>query len=169
MENRIYSVTLPHPDNTDELGAKLACALDHDRTVVADTGFNIRLYGDLGAGKTSLIRALLRSLGWTGPVKSPTFALVETYPVLNSTFNHFDFYRFEDPMEFEDAGFRDLFGPGQICATEWTQKAEPFVPDADLKISLFIEGLGRRAEITALTPAGERILAAVAEGSCEHA
>ena len=110
-----------------------------------------------------------RPAGWTGPVKSPTFALVETYPVLNSTFNHFDFYRFEDPMEFEDAGFRDLFGPGQICATEWTQKAEPFVPDADLKISLFIEGLGRRAEITALTPAGERILAAVAEGACEHA
>ena len=122
-----------------------------------------RLEGNLGAGKTSLVRAMLRRLGFAGPVKSPTFSLVETYPVAGLTLNHFDFYRFEEPEEFEDAGFRDLFGPGFVSATEWTEKASPYVPDADLVIELALEGLGRRAVLKGLTPLGEALVAHVSE------
>ena len=106
---------------------------------------------------------MLRRLGFAGPVKSPTFSLVETYPVAGLTLNHFDFYRFEEPEEFEDAGFRDLFGPGFVSATEWTEKASPYVPDADLVIELALEGLGRRAVLKGLTPLGEALVADVSE------
>lgn len=168
MANRSITLTLPHPDDTDRLGAALGQQFLRRSSLLASNGLNMRLDGTLGAGKTSLVRALIRELGWSGPVKSPTFSLVETYLLLGRPFNHFDFYRFEDPMEFEDAGFRDLFGPGMICATEWTEKAEPFVPAPDLSISLFHEGLGRRAELTAHTPAGEAVLSGLtSDGSAD--
>ena len=100
----------------------------------------MRLEGDLGAGKTSLVRAMLRRLGWTGAVKSPTFTLLETYEAGGLKVNHFDFYRFETPEEFEDAGFADLYAAGAVCASEWSSKAAPFVPAADLTVSLAVEG-----------------------------
>lgn len=155
-------LSLPHPDDTDRLGADFARVLTAHADEVRTAGLAVRLEGNLGAGKTSLVRALLRSLGFAGPVKSPTFSLVETYPVLGLTLNHFDFYRFEDPMEFEDAGFRDLFGPGFIAATEWTEKALPYVPPADLIVTLEQDGLGRRAGIDAVSPLGKTLLAELA-------
>ncbi len=123
----------------------------------------ITLQGDLGAGKTTLVRHLLRALGVTGRIKSPTYAVVEPYeietcqPPLAAW--HFDFYRFDDPREWEDAGFRDIFaGPGLKLA-EWPDKAGPVLPVPDL--SLRIEALdthARRATVTAGTPHGMALL-----------
>ena len=158
MPNAILRRALPHPDDTDRLGSDLAVRL------VRPEGLALRLEGDLGAGKTSLVRAMLRTWGWTGPVKSPTFALLESYPVDGYDFHHFDFYRFEYPEEFDEAGFREMFGPGRICATEWSARAEPYLPAADLIVRLSHEGLGRRAEVEALTDAG-RAVAAALEGA----
>ena len=96
-------------------------------------------------------------------MKSPTFTLLETYPCGEFTINHFDFYRFEEPEEFEDAGFQDEFRPGAVCATEWSEKAFPYLPPADITVALSIEGLGRRVEITAQSPLGREILASISE------
>ena len=150
--------SLPLPEDTDRLAAQLAHAIAHYQSDWQPLGLTLELNGDLGAGKTSFTRAMLRAWNFTGPVKSPTFSLVETYSVLGVTFNHFDFYRFETPEEFDEAGFRDLFGPEQICATEWSSKAQPYVPNADVRIMLTVDGLGRQATLQALTPIGHTLL-----------
>lgn len=159
MPNAILRRALPHPDDTDRLGSDLSAAV----RLVRPEALAFRLEGDLGAGKTSLVRAMLRAWGWSGPVKSPTFALLESYPIDGLEFHHFDFYRFEYPEEFEDAGFREMFGPGRICATEWSERALPYLPPADLTVRLTHEGLGRRAELEAHTDTGAAILAALAD------
>ena len=158
-----FSASLPAPADTDHHGALLADALRCASAGILASGLALRLEGNLGAGKTSLIRAALRRLGWEGAVKSPTFTLLETYPCGEFTINHFDFYRFEEPEEFEDAGFQDEFRPGAVCATEWSEKAFPYLPPADITVALSIEGLGRRVEITAQSPLGREILASISE------
>ena len=112
------------------------------------------------AGKTTFTRALLRAAGFAGRVKSPTFELVTDYDFTDGiTLHHFDFYRFEDPQEFDDAGFRDLFGAGNVCVSEWSEKAEPLLPAADLVIELTPETpLSRTAKMTATTELGRRVL-----------
>lgn len=149
---------LPSPEDTDRMGGALARALTEAKPEIDGAGLALRLEGDLGAGKTSLVRAALRALGWSGPAKSPTFTLLETYALAGFVFNHFDFYRFETPEEFDDAGFSEEFGPGRVCATEWSVRAEPFLPPADLIVALAPEGLGRVIEVRAATPAGEVVL-----------
>jgi tRNA threonylcarbamoyladenosine biosynthesis protein TsaE len=96
----------------------------------------IALHGDLGAGKTTLVRHLLRALGVAGRIKSPTYAVLEPYELAAYPAWHFDFYRFEDPREWEDAGFRDIFaGPGLKLA-EWPEKAQAVLPPADLDLHI---------------------------------
>ena len=97
----------------------------------------IELHGPLGAGKTTFVRHLLQALGVPGRVKSPTYALMESYGVGAMTIWHFDFYRFDDPQEWEDAGFRDVFAEAGLKLVEWPEKAEGLLPQADLR--LFIE------------------------------
>jgi len=138
---------------TARLGGALARAIEHEHTAIAANGLVIGLSGDLGAGKTSLVRAVLRTLGVTGPVKSPTFALLEPYVVSSLDFYHFDFYRFADPREFEGAGFRELFGPGAICAIEWPERAGA-LPTPDLTLTLRVEEQGRRVDIGAHSELG---------------
>ncbi|MBQ9240262.1 MAG: tRNA (adenosine(37)-N6)-threonylcarbamoyltransferase complex ATPase subunit type 1 TsaE [Duodenibacillus sp.] len=153
----------PDEDATVSFARTLAQALSHVHPQIRDKGFNLRLTGDLGAGKTTLTRALLRALGVTGRVKSPTFELVSDYTVLGDIeFHHFDFYRFESPVEFEDAGFRDLFGPGRITASEWSEKAAPYLPEADLDIVLTIQGESRTASLTAFSDSAHTILQEIA-------
>ena len=144
-QKEILSFVLPDEASTELLG-KAEAVLKHSKEIT-DRGLNIRLQGTLGAGKTTLTRALLRALGFTGRVRSPTFTLVETYSVQGLAINHFDFYRFESPEEFEEAGFRDLFGAGRMTLCEWPDKAEPFLPPADLLILIDLKGDGREAKL----------------------
>lgn len=135
---------------TLELGARLATLLR--------PGMVVYLSGELGAGKTTLVRGCLRALGYRGRVKSPTFALLEVYKLSRLYLHHFDFYRFEDPHEWVDAGFRDAFGRDNVCLVEWPEKAGDQLPFADLTIRLEHGGAGRQATITAQTDAGRQCL-----------
>ena len=110
-QKEILSLVLPDEASTESLGKRLAEAVLKHSKEITDRGLNIRLQGTLGAGKTTLTRALLRALGFSGRVRSPTFTLVETYSVQGLAINHFDFYRFESPEEFEEAGFRICSAP----------------------------------------------------------
>jgi tRNA threonylcarbamoyladenosine biosynthesis protein TsaE len=122
----------------------------------------IELHGDLGAGKTTLVRHLLRALGVQGRVKSPTYAVVEPYELPNLNVWHFDFYRFSDPREWEDAGFRDIFASPGLKLAEWPEKAAGFLPRADLVIHLeATDDEARQVTLTAHTPAGLALLQAV--------
>jgi tRNA threonylcarbamoyladenosine biosynthesis protein TsaE len=130
---------------------------------------SIELHGPLGAGKTTFVRHLLRALGVQGRIKSPTFAVLEPYEVQTATgqmlnISHFDFYRFSDPREWVDAGFRDLFAAPGLKLSEWPENAGTMLPTPDL--SLFIElpdgdthGNGRAVLAQAGTPLGLALLA----------
>lgn len=141
---------LADENTTIALGAELAKALA--------PGLVIYLNGDLGAGKTTLARALLHALGYRGKVKSPTYTLVEIYVVSSLYLYHFDFYRFNDPNEWHEAGFREYFNEAAVCLVEWPEKAGGLLPPADIEIGLFVEGEGRRAEIAAGTEKGRQCL-----------
>lgn len=119
----------------------------------------IALHGDLGAGKTTFVRHLLRALGAQGRIKSPTYAVVEPYELPGLSAWHFDFYRFDDPREWEDAGFRDVFaGPG-LKVAEWPEKAAALLPPADLDIHLALADDDARAvTLRANTPRGAELL-----------
>ena len=162
MASLTFEASLPHPDDTDKLGARLADAVSKEAGAVAGHGLAVRLEGNLGAGKTSLVRAMLRRLGFAGPVKSPTFSLVETYPVAGLTLNHFDFYRFEEPEEFEDAGFRDLFVRAS-CPRPMDRKGVALRARRGPRHRARLEGLGCRAVLKGLTPLGEALVAHVSE------
>lgn len=110
-------------------------------------GLTIFLVGDLGAGKTTLVRGLLRGLGFEGRVKSPTYTLVESYSVSSLYLYHSDLYRFKHEQEWLDAGFNELFNAQNICLVEWPERAMTLLPQADVEISLTHEGDGRRASI----------------------
>ena len=140
------TVALPDETATIALGRELAPLLT--------AGMVVWLDGDLGAGKTTLVRSILRALGHTGPVRSPTYTLVEVYVVSSLYLYHFDFYRFESPEEFLDAGFGEYFNASSICLVEWPDKAEPCVPSADIRINLRHAGSARLAELEALSARG---------------
>ena len=121
-------------------------------------GLIIFLSGDLGAGKTTLTRGILRKMGYNGIVKSPTYNLVELYKFSRLYFYHFDFYRFNDPNEWEEAGFREYFNAGSICIVEWPEKAGKLLPVADIQLSIHIVEYGRNIEINTPTETGKRCL-----------
>ncbi len=136
--------------DTAALGAALGNALH--------AGLVIYLLGDLGAGKTTLVRGLLRGLGHRGSVKSPTYTLIEPYVVSRLNLYHFDFYRFNSPDEFLDAGLDEYFGGQGACMVEWPGKAAPHLPPPDLEVALSLAGTGRQVELKAGTEAGRRCL-----------
>jgi tRNA threonylcarbamoyladenosine biosynthesis protein TsaE len=140
---------------TDALGVAFAAAIRYRIEPIRTQGLRLNLSGDLGAGKTSLVRAMLRAFDVTGPIKSPTFALLEPYSVSSLDFYHFDFYRLKGPSEFASTGFRELFGPGSICAVEWPENAGARLPTADISIALTVDGDGRRATISTASELGE--------------
>lgn len=119
----------------------------------------IELHGTLGAGKTTFARHLLQALGVTGRIKSPTYAVLESYEVAGLAISHFDFYRFKDPQEFEDAGFRDVFASPGFKIAEWPEQAAGLLPVADLRVELIpLDGDERRVIFTAQTPRGVELL-----------
>jgi len=119
----------------------------------------LELQGDLGAGKTTLVRHLLRALGVQGRVKSPTYAVVESYELPELDIWHFDFYRFSDPREWTDAGFRDTFASPGLKIAEWPDKAAGCLPLADLVLSLEVnENESRQVTLKAQTALGATLL-----------
>lgn len=119
----------------------------------------IELHGDLGAGKTTFVRHLLRAMGVVERIKSPTYTVMEPHEANGVAIYHFDFYRFNDPREWEDAGFRDIFaGPGLKIA-EWPEKAAGLLPAADLvmRIEADTDGI-RHVELKAQTPLGLELI-----------
>ena len=119
----------------------------------------IALHGELGAGKTTLVRHLLHALGVQGRIKSPTYAVVEPYELPGLDVWHFDFYRFADPREWEDAGFRDIFASKGLKLAEWPEKAGAMLPTPDLDIALQTTSESERTvTLTARTAVGRALL-----------
>jgi tRNA threonylcarbamoyladenosine biosynthesis protein TsaE len=119
----------------------------------------IALHGDLGAGKTTFVRHLLRALGVAGRIKSPTYAVVEPHQTAVGPAWHFDFYRFTDPREWEDAGFRDVFDSPGLKLAEWPEKAGSLLPVADLDVHIDLQDDGDRlVTVQAHTPRGMELL-----------
>ncbi len=115
----------------------------------------IALHGPLGAGKTTFVRHLLRAMGVQGRIKSPTYAVVEPYERHGCAISHFDFYRFNDPREWSDAGFRDIFAAPGLKLAEWPEKAAGLLPQPDLVLWIEpAEDQSRVVRLEAATPLG---------------
>lgn len=152
MQQKTYY--LKDESNTRALGKSLATILE--------SGLKIYLHGDLGTGKTTLTRAILKAAGHTGKVKSPTYSLAEPYVIeLNGhlvDLFHFDLYRICSPEEFFEAGFREHFNDHTICIIEWAENADGELPSPDLAISLEATGEGRTVQLVAYSDKGCRCL-----------
>ena len=169
---------LPDEAASIAFGARLASALR-----ATGEGLHIHLLGDLGAGKTTLVRATLRALGHTGRVRSPTYTLVEPYRIetgiesriesqsedtlaVNENAGprvyevyHFDLYRFSDPAEWNEAGFREYFDGHALCLVEWPQKAGSLIGVPDLSLNIDLAGEGRVLTANAYSARGKDCLA----------
>lgn len=149
-------------DDTHQFAARLAHQLS---TLTPEDSLFIELHGDLGAGKTTFVRHLLQAMGVMGRIKSPTYAIVESYDdIKNALYQplnlwHFDFYRFNDPLEWEEAGFRDIFASKGIKLVEWPEKAAAELPVADVAIKIVANmDESRTIILTAQTPVGQQII-----------
>ena len=150
-------------DDTRQFAARLAHQLS---TLTPEDSLFIELHGDLGAGKTTFVRHLLQTMGVTGRIKSPTYAIVEAYDdIKNALYQplnlwHFDFYRFNDPLEWEEAGFRDIFASKGIKLVEWPEKAAAELPVADIAM-IIVANMDESRNITVKsnTPIGQQIVA----------
>ncbi len=151
------TLTLALADEAATHGA--GAALAHALLADAAAGLCVTLAGDLGAGKTTLVRGVLRALGVVGAVRSPTYTLLESYPVEGGAVHHLDWYRLGGVDDLEGLGFRELSGPGQWIFVEWPQQVPGVAATADLAIALAYAGAARSLEARALTPVGAAVLA----------
>lgn len=132
----------------------------------AQNRIHLYLQGDLGAGKTAFTRAFLRALGVTGRIKSPSYALLESYKVSSFNLYHLDFYRFNDPEEWVEAGFRDILEEeNAVVLIEWPDKAGGLLPAPDLNLFLQYENEGRRLTITAHSIKGQTWLKTITQNN----
>jgi tRNA threonylcarbamoyladenosine biosynthesis protein TsaE len=146
----MLNLHLPDEAATQSLGAALAAT--------APISGWLALRGDLGAGKTTLVRAFLRALGYAGRVVSPTYTLVEAYEIAGETSGrriaHYDLYRLNDPEELEWMGAREDFGGDTLCLVEWPERGVGVLPPPDLELHLLHADESRRAQMQALSAVG---------------
>jgi tRNA threonylcarbamoyladenosine biosynthesis protein TsaE len=163
--NPTFEIFLPAAADTEAAGARLASCLEG--------GMVVTLSGELGAGKTTLTRGCLRALGWPGAVKSPTYTIVEHYLFSSLYFYHIDFYRFNDPDEWETAGVADCFRPDAVCLVEWPERVGAHLPQPDIAMRLDYpsdaDDAGRHLTVTAHGARGERCLSAMTGASATRA
>jgi len=143
-------ITLKNETETTEIGSKLASYLKG--------GEVIYLKGELGTGKTTLVRGVLNRLGHTGNVKSPTYTIVEPYLIDSHVIYHFDLYRLDDPEELESLGIRDYCDGQSICFFEWPEKGGNLLPNADINLELTYFENTREVEFTSKSDVGKTIL-----------
>lgn len=162
-----YTESLNNEESTLAFGQRLARATfaEPASTAVAKSGSGhpslgalITLKGELGAGKTTLTRGILRGYGYEGAVKSPTYTLVEPYEFDQCHIYHFDLYRLADPDEFEFLGIEDYFQPDNLCIVEWPERAENFLPQADIELQLSGTGESRELEARPITIKGRQMV-----------
>ena len=149
---RSFSRYVPDGMAMEDLGQRLARSAKRPGVIY--------LEGDLGTGKTTLVRGLLRGFGYHGKVKSPTYTLVEPYPIDHLTVYHLDLYRLGSPEELEWIGIRDLLAEAALLLVEWPAQGEGMLPPADLVVSLTYQGEGRELQFRALTQTGELMISA---------
>lgn len=157
-ESNTAHLTIASPEEMRALGQKLGRAL----LAAMDRPECVAIEGELGAGKTTLVAGVLSAAGVTGPVRSPTYTLIEPYEVAGGTIYHMDLYRLTDPEEMEPLGVRDLLVPGSVLLIEWPSRGGARVPTPDLAIEIGYlppPGQGREVRMTASTPHGTGILA----------
>jgi tRNA threonylcarbamoyladenosine biosynthesis protein TsaE len=162
LTERVFA--LPNEHAANAFGATLATAITAAMRAAPAHGMQVHLVGELGAGKTTLVRAMLRALGHAQRVRSPTYTLVEPYTIENVagaplSIYHFDLYRFADPAEWEDAGFREYFDTGALCLIEWPQRAGGVLGVPDLQIELEVQGEGRKLTARAYSETGKECVA----------
>lgn len=153
-ESLMRSVALPDEAATDDLGRQIAAALPDDAA-----GLVILLSGELGAGKSTLARAIIRALGHSGAVPSPTYTLIEPYELGSRLIYHVDLYRISSEDELEFLGWSDLADGVRII--EWPERVPGLAHLADLRVRLDYEGAGRRADLTGLSDRGTELLARI--------
>lgn len=168
MTNQHTHFSLADEEATVEFGRALARATFLD-PILEDSedpepgeghacmGAVIYLQGDLGAGKTTLTRGIMRGFGYQGAVKSPTYTLVEPYELTQCHIYHFDLYRLADPEEVEYLGTEDYFANNNLCIVEWPERGSGSIPAPDLIISLQPAGTGRQLQCQTLSDRGELI------------
>lgn len=140
-------VFLPNEAATVALGSKLGKLIPQGAVVFLD--------GTLGAGKTTFCRGVLNAFGYSGPVKSPTYTLVEPYELTGRTVYHFDLYRLGDPEELEYMGIRDYFSDSSLCLIEWFEKGEGVLPAPDILIKVVPTEEGRTASLYGVSENGK--------------
>jgi len=154
MPDADFELMLPESGATDALGLALAETFPG----APDGCAVLYLHGELGAGKTTCARSLLRGLGVSGLIRSPTFTLIETYPKGALTLVHIDLYRLQGSLEVEELGLRDFFSPGCLLLIEWPEKGGDALPPADVQLTLRYAGSGRSAGLRAATAPGKNWL-----------
>jgi len=154
IKNLHERIDLPDEADSEKLAAQLADCVS--------AGLVLTFSGEIGSGKTTFIRAMLRALGVSGAIKSPTFSLVESYQCQQLQIHHFDLYRIQDEDELEYIGFRDYFVSEAVSCIEWPERAKNCLTKVDLRFTLSVKGRGRLLNIDALSNAGEKILTCLA-------
>lgn len=144
-----FIVTLPNENASKRFAKQLALSLPSSAILTFS--------GEIGSGKTTLIRALLKQLGVKSVIKSPSFSLVETYNCNSLTIHHFDLYRIQEDDELEYIGFRDYFSEHSLCCIEWPEHAGQLLPHVDIQFNLKTKKTGREMQIDACSALGVQI------------